>query len=922
MEILSLHNSNAELQSHLRSSHNFQEIPDYFQTHYALFIEHKSSSEQCSYIQAYKHTVELFINHFSTDILLDKKVIHFISLCHPSHLFSLCAHLLKKSDKPILAYQNSLTILLYTLQPVKLAAIITSSLHFSATNSALGQVNLLNPIQSQFIQTLCAVPDLVMNRLSHSLLLVETNTDYTQSPIHPDNYFTHVTEVVFTVLTDSTGDYNASALCFASLFHQICLRGYASVVAQWIIHFVEGKGLKKTINTELLKSIISKMLPRGLERLLEALLSQYYTPKFGETSFFSNILADPKTCSRIKTALIDRLIISRQFPSSQNLLLHNLMHYICVESVGLVAEVLENILTAFTSEIYMDNISIEQHTYLCRVIILSVRYYTVKIHPRNAMEFLNMINEGIPKGKDKKSKQELLMKFPSNFPKYPLFLLTQNVIGNLLKNTRNEIKLAGELCGEVLSFWLNQDVSNKLCFEIPADNSVVKELRALLTSQHEKPPTVKREKSTMDADPNSELLAANLIPQLESMFESETKNEIILPNTAGSSEPRSSDEIQTLILPGELKAEKRRPLIEILSDSDNSDTEDLQPFPNANNDKQVKQEIPKSHTFGTRPIQGPYSLRECVEWMGSNTKSSNEAEDMKRLEAALRKVESFIRASPHDINVWSHDLSEILLNLTNKAFIENCETIRLNALIALCVIDPVTTAKYLTSQFYSENLVICVRFEILVCLDKAAAEISNIIESKTDVTQFSFPLAKNDRVIKNTKVWEDVIKQRLKLKTRIISSSRKEAKISENIFGGIVGHFFYPLLSNFDKSMRTMDLFGCDVWLFCAFLRTVGSLIIFAQGTIALRKMSSSLLEFLLAIKSVDNPLVKQGISFCILCVLEVTPSYYLLPDLSTQLEELGEFMRDTLVNVADENTAMLTNQTLHQITLLYKQFV
>ena len=922
MEILSLHNSNGEFQSHL-GTHGLKDIPEYFQIHYELFMKHKSSSEQSGYIQAYKHTVELLITHFYTEALLDKTVIGFLTLCHPSHLFSLCIHVLKKPEKPIQTYQNSLTILLYTLQPVKLADIITSNVHICATNSVPGEITILNPIQSHFIQTLCAVPDLVMNKLSRSLLMVESNTDYTKSPIHPDNYFSHITKVVFTVMTDLTESSGRSILYFASLFHQICLLGYSTVVAQWIIHFVERKNYKKPTKIEFLKMIISKMLPRGLEKLLEALLSQYYTLKFAEKSFFSSILVDPQSSTRMKTVLIDRLIMSRHFTAKQSLLLHNLIHYISNESGELVGEVLENILTAFNSEMYMDKISIDQHMYLCRVIILCVRYYTIRIQPHNAMEFLHTINEASPnQDEENEPKQEPLLQFPSNFPKYPLLLLTQNAIGNLLKNTRNDIKLAGQLCGEVLSFWFNQDATNKLSFDFPTDNPIVKDLRALLTSKHDKPPVVKREKCTMDAESNSELLTTDLIPDLENMFGSETNNEIILPNTNTGAEPQSSDEIQTLILPGDLKTEKKRPLIEILSDSENSDSEDLQPFPNPNIDNPAKEETPKSHTYGSRPILGPYSLRECVEWMGTNTKSSNEAEDMKRLEAALRRVESFIRASPHDIKIWSHDLAEILLNLTNKGFIENCETIRLNALVALCVVDPISTAKYLTTEFYAENMVICSRFDVLVCLERAGAELANIIESKTDVTQFSFPLAKNERVIKNTKVWEDVIKERLKLKTRIISSARKEVRISENIFGGIVGHFFYPLLYNFDKSIQTMDFFGKDVWLFCALLKTLGSLIIYAQGTIALRKMSSTLFDFLTAIKSVDNPLVKQGISFCVLCVLEVTPAYYLLPELSNQLNELSEFMRDTSMKVADENTALLTNRALQQITLFYKQFV
>ncbi|KAI6652278.1 Telomere length regulation protein TEL2-like [Oopsacas minuta] len=891
MDILLLHNSNGELQTHLRSpsSHGIKDIPEYFQKHFELFKTHQKSSDNPSYIQAYKHTIEILLINLDADTLLDNKIIEFLTLCQPAHLFALCIHILKKPDKTVLTYQNSLTLLLYTLQPTELAKVITSNIHICGNTPISNQIAILNPIQTSFIQNLCSIPDLVMNKLAKTLVMVESNKDYKQSPIYPENFYTLISQVIFCILIKSTDNSDIFILFFASLLNQICLLGNATIIARFIIQFVNRKAFAKL---DILKAIISKILPRGLEKLLESLLTQYYTPKFGNTSIFSKFLLDPRSSTRVKTVLIDRLIISRQFSAKQNLLLHNLMHYICNEASELGVEVLETVLTAFKSEFYVDRISLEQHEYLCRVIILCVRYYTIRLEPDHGYIILQAIKDGNPNRKEDEVSQIPKICYPKIFPNYPLLLLTQNAIEIHLKNTRTGIKIHGQVIGEILCAWLNNDPSNTLNFGLPSNDHTVMELRNLLTSQHEKPIVTEYVDVTMD-DSNS--FNFNLIPELQKMFEPEKPNEIVFSET----NTISADEIDALILPNTVKPDKPRPLIEILSDSDNSESEDLKPFPSTID---TPSQDTKSYIIGMEPIPGPYSLRECVEWLGTNVKSSNEVDNVKRIDAALNKVESFIRASPHDLKIWTGKLAEIFLNISNEYSIKDMHILRLNSLVALCVCNPVETAKYLTAEFYTLHIVMHARFDILVSIERAAGELANISESKTTHTHFKIPLTKYQQTKKQPKVWEDIIKERLKLKTRIISSARKQAKITENVFGDVVGYFFYPLLYNFDKSLATMNFFGDDVWLFCALLKTIGSLIIYAQGTIALRKMTSALFEFLIAIKTVGNSLVKQ--------------------DLSPEMEELTEYLQDIFLKDADQITLRMSNDTLHQISLLYKQWL
>lgn len=913
MDFLSLHNSNSELSTNLHSppTHGIKDIPIYFEHHCELFITHIKSSDHLSYIQAYKHTIELLLNSLDSDILLNEKIIEFLSICHPSHLFSLCIHTLKRPDKSVLTYQNSLSLLIYTLQPVILAKVVTSNLNFCDKNPLPNEITILNPLQTLFIQNLCAIPDLVLNKLSETLLMTESNKDYTQSPVYPKIFYSLIVQVILHLLLNSSDNHGRSAQFFASLMHQICLLGFADILARDLIKTVKRKEFTSSSKVEILKVIVSKILPRGLEKLLESLFSQYYTHKFGDVSFFSKILPDPLSYPRIKTVLIDRLIMSRQFPDTQNLLLHNLLHYICNEVTELVVEILETILSAFKSQLYVDGISLEQHRYLCRVIILCIRYYTIHLHPIEGSDILQAIKEGYPQCKEDKLGQFPKVEFPKNFQ--CLLLLTQNMIEVHLTNSRSGIKLLGQVIGEVLCSWLNNDPSNTLNFELPTDDQTVIDLRSLLTSPHEKPPL--RECVPVIVDkPNSETVNPSIIPELQKMFESEKANEIILSHA----ESKSSEEIETLILPNSIEPERTRPLIEILSDSENSDCEDLQPFPSTLSDPAKKVGI---FNFGIQPVAGPYSLRECVEWMGTGTKPNSDIENAKRIEAALNKVESFIRASPHDLKVWSRSLSEILLHLTNPYSIQDLPLLRMNSLIALCVHDPIITATYLTEEFYAVNNCLQSRYDILMCFERAGAELASIGESKTIHSHFQLPLTKYQQAKTQPKIWEDIIKERLKLKTRIISSPRKQSKITENTFGDIVGYFFYPLLYNFDKSIRTMHFFGDDVWLFCALLKTIGNLVIYSQGTIALRKMASTLFDFLLAIKTVGNTIVKQGVCFCILCVLEVTPGYYILPDLSSQVEELIEYLQNILTNDADKDSLVMTSQTLHQISLLYRQY-
>ena len=899
---LPLHNSNKQLQSCLRSApHNgLETLPSYFKEHRKLFVKFKKHSKQINYIQAYKHTIEIVISHLATNSFFNADIVEFIALSPPINLFTHCVYILKRPERSNLTYQNSLTLLLYTLQPDKLTDILSSSMNTDVSSK------FISTHQLSFIQSLCSLPDLVMNRLSHSLLMVESNKDYTQSPIYPSNFYHLVSHVVFRILSDDSDKTEVFISFIANIFNQISVFGHANIVARNLIAFAESRIANKSKKLDILKNIISVMMPNRLERLLESLFCEYFSKKLSKTSFFSKILLSPDSCPRIKTILIDSFITSKQYPISRINLGHNLIHYLCLECEGLLIEVLGNILDAFSKESYLYSISIEQHQYLCRVIILIIRYYTYKIDPVKANQILLKIESEMMRTE---VKDNLMLKFPPNFPQRSLLKQVTSVIHAYLSNSRSEIQLAGKLYSGMLISWINTDPSNKLSFEFPSTDPTFKEFCSLLTSQHEKPPVIEVEKKTMDDEvTDSELASAKILSDMQKMFEGDKPREIILPSSKASETADSDDEIQTIKMPyDQLKTEKKRPLIEILSDS--SDTEDLEPYT-------TNMELPSPSDISV-PIQGPFSLRECLEWL--NASSENPVERRAKVEATLHKAETLIRSS-HDIKIWCLDLAKTLLFFPDQFNTDNFDVLRLNSLIAICVSCPVETAKFLTSEFYKSNNVIMERVDILTCLDRSACELSHISENKVDLSSLKMPLPKRKELKKESKAWEEIITERLKAKTRIIStaSQKPKARVVENTFGQVVGYFFYPLLYSYDQQVRCMDLLAGDHWLLTHALKTLGSLIIYAQGTLALRNMVSAILDFVIAIKSVDFPLVKQGICFCILCVLEVSPLFYLLPELSSRLEEIGTYLEGICARDTDEKTRHIASETLTQIKEIF----
>ena len=59
--------------------------------------------------------------------------------------------------------------------------------------------------------------------------------------------------------------------------------------------------------------------------------------------------------------------------------------------------------------------------------------------------------------------------------------------------------------------------------------------------------------------------------------------------------------------------------------------------------------------------------------------------------------------------------------------------------------------------------------------------------------------------------WQEVVEERVKAKTRIISSGpSKTYTPAPSQFSAVCGHFFFPLMAEFDKRLPTLDLLGAD----------------------------------------------------------------------------------------------------------------
>uniref|UniRef100_A0A8C0GGJ6 Telomere length regulation protein TEL2 homolog n=1 Tax=Chelonoidis abingdonii TaxID=106734 RepID=A0A8C0GGJ6_CHEAB len=287
-----------------------------------------------------------------------------------------------------------------------------------------------------------------------------------------------------------------------------------------------------------------------------------------------------------------------------------------------------------------------------------------------------------------------------------------------------------------------------------------------------------------------------------------------------------------------------------------------------------------------KKMKVPVYIRDCIEVLTGS-------EDMDKWEATMKVLESLIRRNSATTREVSMELAKVLLHLEEKTYIEGFVELRKRALVAVTITDAVV--QYLTSQFYSLNYSLCQRMDILDVSDSPL--LSSLFCRSSPF--FYLPIHKSPCCTRPSLV---------------------EPACGPNKFSSLAGHFFFPLIQNFDRPLVTFDLLGDDHLVLGRLAHTLAILMYFAIHTVAAAAMGKSLLEFVWALRFHTDSYVRQGLLSAVSSILLSVPSERLLEDMTDEFLETQSWLADVAEKDPDGDCRRLAWQNLLLMENLLKK--
>uniref|UniRef100_A0A673BY09 Telomere length regulation protein TEL2 homolog n=1 Tax=Sphaeramia orbicularis TaxID=375764 RepID=A0A673BY09_9TELE len=301
----------------------------------------------------------------------------------------------------------------------------------------------------------------------------------------------------------------------------------------------------------------------------------------------------------------------------------------------------------------------------------------------------------------------------------------------------------------------------------------------------------------------------------------------------------------------------------------------------------------------------PRYIRDCLETLISS-------EDPVRVELSLKAAEGLVRRNVFATKEISVQLTKVLLHMEDKYSIKSFVALRQSTMVAIVVTDCIPVTQYLTTEFYSLNYSLRQRLDILEVLALAAQELSKPTSNKSrppitavaDLTPYPGD---------NPVHWRQIVEKRIQSKTKRLSkgATQTPAVASPNRYAPVAGHFFFPLLSNYDKPQVTFDLLGSDHLVLGRLIHTLGLFMHLAVNAPIAAQMGRALLDFVWAVRYHVDQTVRRGVLFAVCAVFISMPSQNLLVDLSDQLFETRSWLADVAEEDPDADCRSLAVQSL-----------
>ncbi|XP_034049064.1 telomere length regulation protein TEL2 homolog [Thalassophryne amazonica] len=330
-------------------------------------------------------------------------------------------------------------------------------------------------------------------------------------------------------------------------------------------------------------------------------------------------------------------------------------------------------------------------------------------------------------------------------------------------------------------------------------------------------------------------------------------------------------------------------------ESDLDSDDELTPF-DMSGDKEISQASP------------PRYLRDCLETLISS-------EDATRVELSLRFCEGLVRKNVSTTREISVQLTKVLLHMENKYSITDFLTLRQATMVALVVTDTIPVTQYLTTEFYSLNYSLRQRLDMLEVLALAAQELSKPTTNSRDASSNSAAatLDLTSYPGDNLVHWQQIVEKRIQSKTKRFSKgpTKPPQRATANRYSHVAGHFFFPLLRNYDKPQTTFDLLGSDHLVLGRLIHTLALFMHLAVNAPVATQLGRALLDFVWTVRYHADQMVRRGVLFAVCSVFMSMPSHNLLVDLGDQLLETRNWLADVAEGDPDADCRRLAAQSL-----------
>jgi telomere length regulation protein len=297
-----------------------------------------------------------------------------------------------------------------------------------------------------------------------------------------------------------------------------------------------------------------------------------------------------------------------------------------------------------------------------------------------------------------------------------------------------------------------------------------------------------------------------------------------------------------------------------------------------------------------------------------------ETEDRERFSESLEVCEALILSQLADDDVsLGIELLEILVCLEEKFCVDNFDTQRYSASIAIVSTFPEPCAEYLCSQFNAG----CGKYSVsqqlfmLDCLAGAAKRLSNLqapVANLENIKDSVHPQLGACRKLNSTQKSkgnfvpstlsdsaEDIIRKRIESHTRRFISAPKPAPIGQaNKFSAVAGSFFFPLLHGISHSCGG----GCllrnlyadhDCLLLVHFLHTIAVVMTSSINCPISVRMGKELMDLCWTLRYHSQARVRLAVMGCVGAVVIAVPKSRLMLDLYEPLLECKSWLLEVM---------------------------